>query len=192
MEKLKGQQIGEFYRHSPMAVAVITVHAHGKDNGMSAAWVSPVSFRPPLFGVSIAPKRHTFSMVVGAGEFAVNFIELDKAEVFAQFGGCSGKDVDKFERFGVRAHKGDIVSAPILDEAYAAYECRLHDRQAFGDHEWIVGEILCVHRREGAISQEGGLDLKAVSPSLYLGKETYVTVHENRMRVLDRKEYAQG
>ena len=69
MEKLIGKEIGEFYRHSPMAVAVITVHANGKDNGMSAAWVSPMSFNPPLYGVSIASKRHTFSMIVEAGEF---------------------------------------------------------------------------------------------------------------------------
>jgi len=192
MEKLKGEQIGEFYRHSPMAVAVITVRAHDRDNGMAAAWVSPVSFNPPLYGVSIAPKRHTSSMIVDAGEFAVNFFELDKAEIFAQFGGCSGRKVDKFRRFGIKAHKGEIVSAPILDGAYAAYECRLYGRQAFGDHEWFVGEVVCVHRRQEAVSQDGGLDLNAVSPSLYLGQETYATVHGNRVRVLDRKEFARG
>lgn len=187
MEKLMGKQIGEFYRHSPMAVAVITVHSRGKDNGMAAAWVSPVAFRPPLYGVSIAPKRQTFSMIVDAGEFAVNFLPLEKAEVFAQFGGCSGKDVDKFQKFGVKAHKGDLVSAPILDEAYAAYECKLHDKKAFGDHEWIVGEIVCVHRKEGVFSEEEVLNLSSLKPSLYLGKETYATVDEKNPRFLDRK-----
>lgn len=191
MEKLKGEQIGEFYRHSPMAVAVITVHSRGKDNGMAAAWVSPVSFNPPLYGISIASKRHSHSMVIDAGEFAVNFLPLEKAEVFAQFGGCSGRDVDKFQKFGVKVHKGDIVSAPILDEAYAAYECKLYGKQAFGDHEWIVGEIVCVHRKAGVISEEGVLNLSSLKPSLYLGKETYATLAEKDLRFLDRKKLAQ-
>ncbi len=192
MEKLKGKEIGEFYRHSPMAVAVITVHANGKDSGMSAAWVSPVSFNPPLYGVSIASKRHTHSMIVEAGEFAVNFFTLDRAEIFAQFGGCSGKNTEKFGKFGVKAHKGDTVSAPIIDGAYAAYECRLFDRKRFGDHDWFVGEILCIHRKEGTVTREGVLDLKSTPASLYLGQETYATVLSDSARFLDRRKFAGG
>lgn len=192
MEKLKGSDIGEFYRHSPMAVAVITAHADGKDSGMSAAWISPVSFNPPLLGVSIASKRHTFSMIAKAGEFAVNFFALEKAEVFAQFGGCSGRDTDKFEKFGVKAHPGDVVSAPVIEDAYAVYECRLFDRKTFGDHDWFVGEIICIHRREGIINQGGGLDLKVLNPSLYLGQELYASVNEGGVRFLDRKKFSKG
>ena len=190
MEKMKGKEIGEFYRHSPMAVAVITAHANGRDGGMSAAWVSPVSFNPPLFGVSIASKRHTFSMVIEAGEFAVNFFTLDRAEIFAQFGGCSGRNTDKFEKFGVRVRRGDIVSAPIIESAYAAYECRLYDRKTFGDHDWFVGEIVCIHRREGVVTPEGGLDLEVLTPSLYLGQELYASVRADGVRFLDRKKLA--
>jgi flavin reductase (DIM6/NTAB) family NADH-FMN oxidoreductase RutF len=192
MEKLTGKEIGEFYRHCPMAVAVITVHANGKDSGMSAAWVSPVSFSPPLFGVSIASKRHTHSMIVETGEFAVNFFTLEKAEIFAKFGGCSGKDTDKFGKFGVKARKGDTVRAPIIDGAYAVYECRLFDRKRFGDHDWFVGEILCIHRKEGAVTREGALDLESTAPSLYLGQETYATVQTDSARLLDRRKFARG
>jgi flavin reductase (DIM6/NTAB) family NADH-FMN oxidoreductase RutF len=190
MEKLKDREIGEFYRHCPMAVAVITAHAHGKDSGMSAAWVSPVSFNPPLCGVSIAAKRHTFSMIVEAKEFAVNFFALQQAEIFAQFGGCSGRDTDKFKRFGVAAHRGDIVEAPIIMSAYAAYECRLFDQKTFGDHDWFVGEVVCIHRREGIITPDGGLDLEALAPSLYLGQEQYASVDSDAIRFLDRKKHA--
>lgn len=192
MQKLRGKDIGEFYRHSPMPVAVITAHVHGKDSGMSAAWVSPISFSPPLFGVSIAAKRHTFSMVVEAGEFAVNFFALEKAEIFAQFGGCSGRDTDKFQRFGVKAHRGEIVSAPIIEGAYAAYECKLFDQKTFGDHDWFVGEIVCIHREEGSVTKEGGLDLGAISPSLYLGQELYATVDASGVRFLDRRELSRA
>ena len=188
MEILKGREIGEFYRHSPMPVTVITANAHGSSGGMSAAWVSPVSFNPPLFGVSIAAKRHTFSMVVEAGEFAANFFTLDKAEIFARFGGCSGRDRDKFKVFGVKARRGELVSAPIIDGAYAAYECKLYDQKTFGDHDWFVGEIVCVHRDENVINDKGGLDLEVMAPSLYLGQELYASVEAGSVRFLDRKE----
>jgi flavin reductase (DIM6/NTAB) family NADH-FMN oxidoreductase RutF len=189
MEKIKGKDIGEFYRHSPMAVALVTVHANGKDSGMPAAWISPVSFNPPLFGVSISPKRHTHSMIVSAGEFVLNFLPLDKANIHAQFGGCSGKDVDKFKKFAVKAHKGDMVSAPILEDAYAAFECKLHGRQVFGDHEWFVGEILCIHRKEDSMSKDGVLNLKSLKPSLFLGQETYACVSGSGVKVLDRRSF---
>jgi flavin reductase (DIM6/NTAB) family NADH-FMN oxidoreductase RutF len=190
MDKVKGMDIGEFYRHSPMPVAVITAHAHGRDGGMSAAWISPISFSPPLFGVSIAAKRHTFSMVVESGEFAVNFFALEDAEIFAQFGSCSGRDTDKFKKFGVRGERGEIVSAPIIESAYAAYECKLFAQKTFGDHDWFVGEIVCIHRRRGVITADGGLDLNVLAPSLYLGQEQYASLHADGVRFLDRKKHA--
>ena len=41
----------------PQGVFVITSKLNDKINGMTAAWVSQVSFRPRLLAVSIAPKR---------------------------------------------------------------------------------------------------------------------------------------
>jgi len=40
---------------------------------------------------------------------------------------------------------------PVLKDAYAAYECKLVDSKPYGDHLWIVGEIVAVHFLEEAL-----------------------------------------
>jgi len=46
-------------RATPTGVYVVTVKAGDKINGMTAAWVTQVSFKPARVGVAIAPQRHT-------------------------------------------------------------------------------------------------------------------------------------
>lgn len=64
---------------------------------------------------------------------------------------------------------------PILQDAYAAYECKLVDDKPYGDHIWVVGEVLVVHLLEEVFTPQGTLDLTKVKPLLYLGSEFYVT-----------------
>ncbi|MDE2217662.1 MAG: flavin reductase family protein [Planctomycetota bacterium] len=79
--------------------AVVTVHSDGVDNAMTAVWHSTLSFKPPLRGVSISPDRDSYTLIVEAKEFALNFLPLDKAEIFAQVGGSHGSKVDKLKKF---------------------------------------------------------------------------------------------
>ena len=40
------------------------------------------------------------------------------------------------------------TAVPILGAAYAAYECKLVDDREYGDHRWLVGEVVAVHLLE--------------------------------------------
>ena len=190
MAKMVVEDVGEFYQHYPKVACVIAAHWQGKDNAMVAAWHTSLSFSPPLYGVSLAAKRFTYRLIVQSKEFGVNFLPFSSAELIAAIGGSSGSEVDKFQKFNIATDRSIRTGAPILRDAYAAYECRLVDDRAYGDHRLLVGEIVAVHTQEGSFTTKGTLDLRRVSPTLYLGNELYATAPKGRTRRLDRKIYA--
>lgn len=192
MGKVCIEEVREFYHHYPAVAAVVTARVGEKANAMAAAWHSSLSFEPPLYGVAISPKRFTHELVLEAREFGVNFLPFEKAEIVAAVGGSTGREVDKFQVFDIAEEKPVLTSAPILAEAYAAYECKLVSHHTFGDHTWFVGEIVMVHVVEGALTDEGMLDLSSVKPAMYLGADRYVTALHESLCYLDRKAWTKG
>lgn len=190
MSKIVTEDIGEFYQHYPKVATVLTVRAGERKNAMAVAWHSSISFKPPLYGVSIAPKRYTYALLLESKEFGINFLPFQYAELVASVGGSGGKEVDKFRKFNIAEEKPLKTSAPILKAAYAAYECRLVDSRTYGDHVWVVGEIVAVHFTKEILTSKGNLDLGKVSPILYLGAELYTTADKSSVRLLDREVYA--
>lgn len=181
-----------FHHHYPKLAVIVTCHAQGRDNAMAVAWLSSVSQNPPLIGISIAPKRYTYELILEAKEFGINFLSLEKAELVAGTGGCLGRDVDKFERFKLQKEVSLKTSAPILKDAYAAYECTLFANHTYGDHEWFVGEVVATHYDEEAFTSSGHVDLAAVNPALFMSAELYVTTTRDGSRHLERAQYGKG
>lgn len=183
------QSVGEFYQHYPKVAAIVTASAGGKRNAMAVAWHSSVSRKPPLYGVSVATKRFTYRLILEGNEFGINFMPFEAAELVASVGGSGGGEIDKFQKFAIAEEKPLKTSVPILKDAYAAYECNLVDNKTYGDHVWVVGEIVAVHFADDAFTANGVLDLGRLSPALYLGAELYATTDRQSVRLLDRETY---
>lgn len=189
MTKVSMEGAGKFSHHYPKVATIVTVHAGGKDNAMAVAWHSSISANPPIYGVSIAPTRFTLELMLEAKEFGVNFMPIEKAELVASVGGISGREVDKFQRWGIEKDKPLKTSVPILSDAYACYECKLIDHKTYGDHAWVVGEILATHFEERQFTEGQALNLERVSPALFMGGELYTIPAKDAIRHLDRKVY---
>ena len=186
MAKVISEGIGEFYHHYPRVATIITAQAKGKENAMAAAWHSSISFKPPIYGVSISPKRFTYQLIVDSKEFGVNFLPFDSVELIASVGGSGGQEIDKFQRFNIATDKALKTAVPILKAAYAAYECQLVDDREYGDHRWLVGEIVAVHWLKEAFTSENTLDLGKISPVLFLGRNFYFTTSKDSVRSVGR------
>ena len=189
MLKVSTESVGSFFQHFPKVATIVTVNAGGKKNAMAVAWHSSISLKPPLYGVSIVPKRFTYQLVLESGEFGINFMPFETAELVASVGGCSGGKIDKFERFHIAEESPLKTGVPVLKDAYAAYECKLMDYKAYGDHNWVVGEVVAVHFDDDVFTARGVLDLNQLSPALYLGAELYTTTSKESVRLLDRETY---
>lgn len=169
---LKLKHFQHFY---PYTVAIVGAKFKETINFMSAAWHSPLSFNPPLFGVLISKKRFTHQIVSKAKEFTVNFLPFDKVKVSAQMGRKSGRDIDKIKVFNIKLSESKIITSPILEDCYTALECKLYDIKTYGDHDLFVGEVVAVHEEEDAFDLNGVLNTKRIKPMLYLGNDIYIT-----------------
>ena len=186
MQKVVTESIAGFSQHYPKVAVIVTASAGGKDDAMTAAWHSSISVNPPLYGVSIPPKRFTYQLITESQEFGINFIPWEKVSLAAQVGGTSGKEIDKFERLNIEKEKSLKTGVPLLKDAYAAYECKLVDSKAYGDHIWVVGEIVAVHFLKDFFTEKQTLDLSKVKPLLYLGSEFYATSDKDSVRFVKR------
>ncbi len=125
-------------QYIPQGVFVITVRHGEKINGMTAAWVSQVSFRPRLLAVAIAPERYTYKLLKESGVFCVNVLGEDQIDLARHFGFKSGSEVDKFA--GV-PYLNALKGSPVLKSAIAYFECTVVSTCETGDHVLFVGEV---------------------------------------------------
>jgi flavin reductase (DIM6/NTAB) family NADH-FMN oxidoreductase RutF len=186
MPKIVSEDVGKFSQHNPKVAVIVTASSRGRDDAMTAAWHSSISFKPPLYGIAISPKRFTYQLITESKEFGVNFIPSGKASLAASIGGTSGQQMDKFEKFNIERERPLKTTAPILEDAYAAYECKLVDSKSYGDHIWIVGEIVAVHFLEEAFTPTELLDLNKMKPLLYIGSDFYVSTDKNSINFVKR------
>jgi len=186
MAKCSLQGCGNFYHHYPSHAAVITAQFDGKKGIMAAAWHTPISRTPPLFGISLAPKRYTYKLIEKSKEFAINFLSFDKVELLVSVGSVSGVEVDKYKKFSLETEKPLKTTAPILKDAYAAYECHLTNSREYGDHIWLVGEIVATHFDKALFTRDETINLNRVSPILYMGADRYTIPSSADVKVIER------
>jgi flavin reductase (DIM6/NTAB) family NADH-FMN oxidoreductase RutF len=163
-----------FFGYYPGTVAVVTSAHDGVRNVMAAGWHTALSAEPPLYGIAIAPKRHTYDLIRRSGAFAACFLPFERAEVIGAVGSTSGRDgADKFSRFDLATTPGAVIDVPIPADAYLAYECRVVAVHPAGDHDLFVGEVVALHHRPEAFDDHRLLDGARVRAAIYYGRSLF-------------------
>jgi len=141
----------------PMRIVLISSRAKGKDNIMAAAWCFPLSGNPPLFGVSLADSRETYSMIKKSGCFAINLVSPEMQEAALLCGTKSGREVDKFSEGKLTKEEAEKIDCALIGESPVSIECKLVDLIKTGDHYLAIGEAVNVKKRK----ESSGLYQKA-------------------------------
>ena len=68
-----------------------------------------------------------YDMVRKSKECVINIPTVDLATTVVRIGNTSGRDIDKFAEFKLTPSPAKKVSAPLIAECYANFECRLVD-----------------------------------------------------------------
>ncbi|HIP25374.1 MAG TPA: flavin reductase family protein [Archaeoglobus profundus] len=128
----------------PLRTYLIISGTMEKPNVMTADWVVPLSFNPPMLGVAIGHRRYTKKLIDEYKEFvvAVPTIELLKDVWIA--GTVSGANVDKSKKMSVTFIPSKKVKVPSIKECQANLECKVVKDVETGDHILYIGEIVDV------------------------------------------------
>jgi len=113
-----------------------------RDNIITLAWHSPLSFEPRMYGVCIGKTRFSCRLVKESKVFAVNFISYDLKDKALYCGRNSGASVDKFDGSGLTKDECETIDCCRIDEAESYMECEVVDEIDTGDHIFFVGKVL--------------------------------------------------
>jgi len=121
-------------------LVVIGARAGDEHNGMTANWITQVSFDPCLVEVAIENDARTCDLLHRGGVFSVNVVPAGREDLVEHFVKPQCRAGDKLG--DVAATDGPQTGAPILADAAAAFECRVVGVHAAGDHTVFVGEVV--------------------------------------------------
>lgn len=131
--------------HWVSGVAIITARTvDGQPCGLTANAVASLSLDPPLVLVCIDRDANSHDCIRDAGSFSVNVLASDGERVARRF--AEQESGDKFD--GI-AHHVEVSGAPVLDDALAWVDCRVHEVYPGGDHTIYIGEVLNGDARAG-------------------------------------------
>lgn len=127
--------------HGPTTL-ISAAHA-GQRNVMAAAWAMPLDFSPPKVAVVIAADTHTRKLIEASGAFVVAVPTLAQIALVDAVGNCSGKEVDKFQKFAITASPGSMIEAPLIDGCASWMECRvMPEPHMEKSYDLFVGEVI--------------------------------------------------
>jgi len=156
-------------------VLVSTRGTDGHANLMTMGFHMIIQHDPPLVGVVIGPWDYSHRAFTETGECVLAVPTVDLAETVVSIGNCSGKAIDKFERFGLTPVPSQTIGAPLVRECWANLECRIVDNEWSHRYNLFVLEVqriwidserherrLIHHQGDGRFSVDGEtLDLGA-------------------------------
>ena len=164
----------------PRLTVLITSSSGSGDAIMAAAWVTPVSYNPPITAVAISPERFTYRVIMESGYYAINIMDYKYVYNVALAGSMSGYNVkDKFSRVGLTPKNGIKIPVKVVKEAIAVIECRVRDNMEIGDHNLILGDVIHAYVSRGFTIH---WDMKQYKPILYVSDGHFMSIDENSIR----------
>lgn len=147
----------------PMPVALAGTLVEGRVNFMAAGWVTRVSFKPQLIGVSINHRQLTGSGIRETGAFSLCFPGPALVEKTDYCGLVSGRNADKAALFDV--FYGETPGAPMIRECPLCLETRLYQAVELPANTFFIGEIVAAWA-DGDILDGGKVAVEKLQPLL--------------------------
>ena len=126
----------------PGPVVLLTTSRRGRPNVMTMSWHMMVDFMPPLVACVVSQADHSFAALRATRECAIAIPAVDLAPIAVAVGNASGREVDKFQAFGLTPQPAERVKAPLIAECFANFECRVADTRMVNRYNLFVLEVV--------------------------------------------------
>jgi flavin reductase (DIM6/NTAB) family NADH-FMN oxidoreductase RutF len=126
----------------PGPVVLLATARKGRANVMTMSWHMMVEFEPPLVACVVSNADYSFTALRATKECVIALPALELAAKVVGIGNCSGRDIDKFERFGLTQAPAKCVAPPLVAECFANLECKVVDTRLVHKFNLFVLEVL--------------------------------------------------
>ncbi len=126
----------------PYGLYLVGSRAGDRRNGMTLNFLTQVSFDPKLVGIGVEKTAVTHDLITEGAAFTVNTVARDDRAIVRKF--TKPVEVDDAARTlnGFPFHDGAVTGVPVLDQAPAFIECRVHDTVDCGGHTFFIGNVV--------------------------------------------------
>ena len=126
----------------PGPVVLLTTARRGHANIMTMSWYMMVEFEPPLIACVVSNANYSFAALRATKECVIAIPALELAPKVVAIGNCSGRDVDKFKRFGLTPAPAKRVAPPLVAECFANLGCKVFDTRRVSEFNLFILEVL--------------------------------------------------
>ncbi|WP_085940037.1 flavin reductase family protein [Azospirillum sp. B4] len=126
----------------PGPVVLVTTNDGRTDNVMTITWTMVLDFAA-RFAITTGPWNHSYAALTDTRECVLAIPTADLIDTVVGIGTCTGRDTDKFERFGLTRARARHVRAPLISQCLANIEARVVD--IVERHNIVVLEGVAAH-----------------------------------------------
>lgn len=117
-------------------VSVVTTAYNDQLAGLTVSSFTSLSLEPTLVLICIADHASSHDLIDQAGQFAVNILTEQQADLSVRF---AMRDDDKFTKDDYTLSERGL---PLLNNTLAHLECTVVNRFPGGDHTIFIGEVV--------------------------------------------------
>jgi flavin reductase (DIM6/NTAB) family NADH-FMN oxidoreductase RutF len=136
-------QIYQLLRNLTSPVVAITSERGGQANGMIIDSAIRASIVPTVPRVAMFIHKFNFShdLIFDTARFVLHLLRTDQFDVIHRLGFESGRSRDKLAAV---AHHPGRLGAPVLDDCFAHFECRVANAMDAGSSTCFLGDVIHV------------------------------------------------
>ena len=121
---------------------MLTTARKGRANVMAMSWHMMIEFEPPKVACVVSGNDYSFAALRSTGECVIAVPARKLASKVVDVGNSSGRDVDKFEAFGLTKLPASRVAPPLIADCFANLECNVTDTRLVKKYNIFVLEVL--------------------------------------------------
>ena len=125
----------------PVPVLLVTCEAGGIANIIPICWTGVMCSNPPIVYISVRPERFSYQLISGSKKFVINIPPGDMLETIDQCGKCSGRDIDKFQKFNLTKKYLLEEYPPVISECRHHLFCEVLDIRELGTHHAFISQV---------------------------------------------------
>src|SRR5260221_509256 len=155
---LPPDQTYQLLRNLTSPVVAVTSERDGKENGMISDAAIRASIVPTVPRLSVYVHKFNFShdLIFDTGRFVLHLLHTEQFDLIHRLGFVSGRDRDNLAE--ISHHRG-VLGAPVLDDCYAHFECRVAPVVDTGRSTLFLGGVVeagvGAARARGAVPDRG-------------------------------------
>ena len=126
----------------PGPVVLLTTARKGRANVMAMSWHMMIEFEPPQVACVVSGNDYSFAALRSSGECVIAVPARKLVRKVVDVGNSSGRDIDKFETFGLTKLPASCVAPPLIADCFANLECKVTDMRLVNKYNLFILEVL--------------------------------------------------